>query len=128
MNLNQVTAPCTNLADSVTFYQQLGLKLIVHSPSHYARFECPEGGSTFSLHVVETKSADEAPYIYFESTDLDEKVATLQRRGIIFDSLPEDKSWLWREARLKDPYGNQLILYFAGKNRLYPPWRLKEAE
>jgi hypothetical protein len=36
-----------------------------------------------------------------------------------------DQTWLWREARLKDPDGNQLILYSAGKNRKDPPWKIK---
>ena len=128
MNLNQVTVPCTNLAQSITFYQKLGLKLIVHSKDHYARFECPDGSSTFSLHVVEEKGVGEAPYIYFECSKLDETVDNLLSQGISFDHLPKDQSWLWREARLKDPYGNQLILYFPGENRLNPPWRLEESK
>jgi hypothetical protein len=39
--------------------------------------------------------------------------------------MPNNKSWLWREARLKDPDNNQLILYYAGINRQNPPWRIK---
>jgi hypothetical protein len=27
---------------------------------------------------------------------------------------------------LKDPAGNQIILYHGGENRKYPPWRLKD--
>ncbi|MEM8897547.1 MAG: VOC family protein [Bacteroidota bacterium] len=126
MNLNQVTVPCTDLSESISFYQKLGLKLIVHSTDHYARFECPDGSSTFSLHVVEQKGKGEAPYVYFECKNLDESVENLLKEGIKFDHLPQDQSWLWREARLKDPYGNQLVLYYAGENRLYPPWRLEE--
>lgn len=49
MNLNQVTIPSLDLSKSVPFYQQLGLKLIVESQPHYARFECPDGNSTFSI-------------------------------------------------------------------------------
>ncbi|MEM7380928.1 MAG: VOC family protein, partial [Bacteroidota bacterium] len=40
------------------------------------------------------------------------------------EELPRDQSWLWREARLKDPDGNTLILYHAGENRKNPPWRI----
>ena len=40
--------------------------------------------------------------------------------------MPSDKRWLWREVRLKDPDNNQLILYFAGENRLNPPWRIND--
>ena len=34
--------------------------------------------------------------------------------------------YLWREARLRDPDGHDVRLYFAGENRLNPPWRMKE--
>jgi hypothetical protein len=49
----------------------------------------------------------------------------LIKAGIDFEELPNDKPWLWRESRLKDPDGNQIILYFAGSNRTNPPWRIE---
>ena len=57
---------------------------------------------------------------------LDEHVNQLVSKGILFEEMPNDKRWLWREARLKDPDNNQLILYYAGENRLNPPWRIKD--
>lgn len=124
MNLNQVTVPSINLKTSVAFYQQLGLKLIVSSSPHYARFECPDGDSTFSIHLVKSLPEAEGIYVYFECSNLDEQVGMLLQAGIEFDQLPEDQRWLWREARLKDPDGNQLILFYGGKNRKHPPWRI----
>lgn len=124
MNLNQVTLPTLELSRSVSFYQQLGLKLIVGPTSDYARFECPAGGSTFSVHMVESLPSGEGGAIYFECEDLDEHCAALQQAGIVFDEPPSDRSWLWREARLRDPDGNRLILYYGGENRLNPPWRV----
>ena len=53
-------------------------------------------------------------------------VNKLVSKGILFEGMPNDKRWLWREARLKDPDNNQLILYYAGENRLNPPWRIKD--
>lgn len=53
MNLNQITLPVINLEKSIRFYETLGLTLIVKTLPHYARFECSEGMSTFSLHQVE---------------------------------------------------------------------------
>jgi catechol 2,3-dioxygenase-like lactoylglutathione lyase family enzyme len=53
MNLNQITVPVLDVEKSIAFYEMLGLKLIVKELPHYARFECPEGNSTFSLHQVE---------------------------------------------------------------------------
>jgi len=32
---------------------------------------------------------------------------------------------LWREAELFDPGGNRILLYFAGQNRINPPWRIR---
>jgi catechol 2,3-dioxygenase-like lactoylglutathione lyase family enzyme len=125
MKLNQITLPVSDIERSVGFYKSLGFKLIVLSLPEYARFEC-EGGSTFSLHRLDTRSSGEGIWIYFESENLDERVAALQATGIVFDELPNDKPWLWREARLKDPDGNQLILYKAGENRLSPPWKIHE--
>ena len=124
MNLNQVTVPSLDLEVAIPFYERLGLKLIVKAMPHYARFACPAGDSTFSLHQVENLPKGDGVSVYFECEDLDERVTRLQYEGITFDLQPTDQRWLWREARLKDPDGNQLILYFAGKNRLYPPWRI----
>lgn len=125
MNLNQVTLPTNNLSQSKAFYQTLGLKLIVDAPPHYARFECPEGDSTFSLHQVDHPVIDNGTAIYFECLDLDERVKDLQTFGLIFELLPTDQSWRWREARLRDPAGNLIILFFAGKDRKNPPWRIE---
>ena len=125
MNLNQITIPSLDLNVSVSFYRKLGLELIVDALPAYARFQCEEGNSTFSIHKVSELPVGDGVHIYFECQCLDEKVEELILKGIEFDELPNDKSWLWREARLKDPDLNQLILFYAGENRLYPPWRLK---
>ncbi|WP_437399033.1 VOC family protein [Flagellimonas lutimaris] len=124
MNLNQITVPSLDLTKSIAFYETLGLKLIVKSLPHYARFECPDGDSTFSLHQTEELPKGEGIYVYFECENLDEQVETLKQKGIQFDLEPTDQKWLWREARLKDVDGNQLILFHGGENRLNPPWRI----
>lgn len=124
MNLNQVTVPSLDLTRSIPFYEKLGLKLIVEALPHYARFECPDGAATFSIHQTNELPKGAGIYVYFECEQLDEYVAALKERGIEFDLEPTNQRWLWREARLKDVDGNQLILYHAGENRLNPPWRI----
>lgn len=124
MNLNQVTIPSKDLSVSVPFYKKLGLKLIVDALPNYARFECPDGESTFSIHKTEELPTGSGIYVYFECKNLDELTANLIDKGIVFDEEPQDKRWLWREARLKDPDGNQLILYYGGENRKNPQWRI----
>lgn len=122
MNLSQVTLPARDYAASVDFYRTLGLTQIVDSPGRYARFECP-GGATLSIHV----EAEEGPggaAICFESADLDAWVERLVAAGIVFDEPPGDRRWLWREAYLRDPAGNRLVLFRAGENRRWPPWRI----
>ena len=63
--------------------------------------------------------------VYFECEQLDEKVRQLQVNGYIFSQEPKDEKWLWREARISDPSGNVICLYWAGENRQNPPWRLQ---
>jgi catechol 2,3-dioxygenase-like lactoylglutathione lyase family enzyme len=125
MRLNQVTVPSRNLDLAIPFYEQIGMQLIVKALPHYARLVCPDG-STFSIHLSDKLPEGDGIWVYFECDHLDAEVARLSASGIVFETQPEDQSWLWREARLKDPDGNQLIFYFAGENRLNPPWRLEE--
>ncbi len=126
MNLNQITVPSLDLNKSIPFYQKLGLNLIVEALPHYARFECPDGNSTFSIHQVEKLPSGDGIHVYFECEDLDKHVSGLADKGIEFEEKPNDKRHLWREARLKDLDGNQLILFYAGENRLNPPWRIDD--
>ena len=125
MNLNQITVPVKDIPRSIRFYSKLGLKLIVEALPEYARFELPEGEATFSLHRVDSLPTGEGIWVYFETERLDARVAEFQKEGLQFEELPEDKRWLWREARLRDPDGNLLILYHAGRNRKEPPWRIE---
>jgi len=74
MNLNQITIPVLDVEKLIQFYQKLGLKLIVHSTSHYARLECGNGGTTFLLHKVENNNQNSGIWIYFEIDNLDEKI------------------------------------------------------
>ncbi|WP_378187429.1 VOC family protein [Aquimarina sp. W85] len=125
MNLNQITVPSLDLTKSVPFYEKLGLKLIVNALPHYARFQCPDGNSTFSIHQTDELPKGDGIYVYFECKDLDKKVEEVKQKGIRFDLEPTDQNWLWREAKLKDVDGNQLILFYGGDNRLNPPWRVE---
>jgi hydroxymethylpyrimidine/phosphomethylpyrimidine kinase len=129
MRFNQVTVPLTDYAASVAFYRLLGLKLIVDSPPRYARFELPEGDggepSTLSIENVDGWTGGDWPEIWFETDRLDEAVARLKAAGVAVEG-PVDTGYLWREAQLRDPAGNRIKLYFAGKNRRFPPWRVKD--
>ena len=124
MNLNQVTLPVTDFDRNVAFYRDMGFTLIVHSPPRYARFECPVGDSTFSLHAVDHEVNTAGVVVYFECADLDARVKQLVAAGFAFSQLPTDERWLWREARLIDPSGNVICLFWSGENRKNPPWRI----
>ncbi len=91
---------------------------------HYARFECPDGNSTFSIHKTDKLPSGDGIYVYFECENLDQQAEKLIKKGFKFDHEPIDQRWLWREARLKDLDGNQLILFYGGENRINPPWRI----
>jgi catechol 2,3-dioxygenase-like lactoylglutathione lyase family enzyme len=127
MRLNQVTVPSTDVEASVRFYTLLGLIQIVAS-DHYARFVCPDGDATFSVHEVNDARVGEGTVVYFECDDLDTKIQELIEADLVVASEPTDQRWLWREARLQDPDGNEICLYHAGENRLNPPWRLTSSK
>lgn len=124
MNLNQITIPSLNLEIAVEFYKTLGLHLIVDALPRYARFECPHGNTTLSIHLVDVLPQGDGITLYFEDDNLDQLVTELKTKGIIFMTEPEDQRWLWREAHLLDPDGNKLILFHAGEARKNPPWRI----
>jgi len=124
MNLNQVTLPVINMVEAIKFYSDLGLTQIVDTP-HYARFSCVESNATLSLSLTENNFNNGA-VIYFEHRDLDSYVEELQKKGVEFAQLPTDQRYLWREAVLLDPSNNKIKLYWAGENRLNPPWKMKD--
>lgn len=123
MNLNQVTLTSSDLEQTKVFYRKLGFELIVDTP-HYLRFVCSQGDSTFSF--VYSNKVLNSTTIYFEHEALDEKVNYLITKGIEFLQMPSDKDYLWREAVLIDPSGNKIKLYWAGENRLNPPWKVSK--
>jgi Glyoxalase/Bleomycin resistance protein/Dioxygenase superfamily len=126
MRLNQITLPALEVIKTRDFYLNLDFTLIVDGPD-YVRLQAPKGGTTLSIQKVERLPSGPCPKLYLEAQSaeaLNAQVQKLQNQGIRFDSSPTDRSWLWREAWVSDPAGNKLCLYFAGENRLNPPWRV----
>ncbi|MFK7977141.1 MAG: VOC family protein [Halioglobus sp.] len=82
MNLNQVTVQSTDISESIKFYTDLGLVLIVED-KHYARFECPMGDSTFSVDIADQNQVSNT-VVYFEVVNLKETVANLKVKGLEF--------------------------------------------
>ncbi|MBX2857863.1 MAG: VOC family protein [Cellvibrionaceae bacterium] len=125
MNMNQITLPVRDMDIATDFYRKMGFLQIVDTP-HYARFECPDGDATFSLSL-EAAEFSSGSAIYFEHEMLDKLVNELKTKGFEFDQEPTDMRYLWREAILHDPSGNKIKLYWAGKNRRNPPWRVERS-
>ena len=109
LNLNQVLVQVDDFEAALTFYQALGLRLIVSERGDYARFETPDGSSTFSISLADRVHAN-GTEICFEVDDVDAACAQLKARGLTLESEPEDKSWLWREASLRDPSDNRILI------------------
>jgi catechol 2,3-dioxygenase-like lactoylglutathione lyase family enzyme len=127
MRMNHITLIVSDLERSKAFYKSLGLVQIVDSPPRYARFVLPDGDSTLSIEVT-----GEVPghgfELFLECDRLDDVVKELKNKGLVFEQDPTDMFYLWREARLRDPDGHDIRLYFAGKNRLDPPWKIPAVE
>lgn len=125
MNMNQITIHSQDVTRSLDFYQLLGLQLVVDAAPGYVRLACPQGDSTFSI-----SHSDEPPStsitVYFEVSDVDKTREKLMLKGIQFITAATEKKWLWRETELYDPDGHRLKIYAAGRNRHFPPWRVKQ--
>jgi len=126
MRFNHITLIVSDFERSRAFYATLGLIQIVDAPPRYARFQFPDGEATLSIEVTGEHPATSTAQLYFECADVDASVAALKSKGLSFEQDPTDMSYLWREARLRDPDGHDLRLYNAGDNRLNPPWKIKD--
>ena len=124
MQLNQITLPVHNMIAAVKFYQLLGCTLVVDTP-HYARLKAPSNNTTLSLSLTDERFSNGA-IIYFETAQLDADYARLCEQGVTFDQPPPDQRYLWREATLRDPSDNKIKLFYAGDNRLSPPWAVAD--
>jgi hydroxymethylpyrimidine/phosphomethylpyrimidine kinase len=128
LRLNQVTLGAKDMAASVSFYERLGLTLIVDAAPRYVRFEFPDppdGGepATLSLHGVDPDwtAPTNWPLIYFEVDDI---AAFLDDAGVTPITEPELKSYAWEEVDIHDPSGNPIRIFKAGKARRFPDWRI----
>ena len=124
MRLNHITLIVSDFERSKEFYRALGLIQIVDTPPRYARFQLPDGDATLSIEVTGATSATDGVEIFFECDDVDAEVQRLKERGLAFTQDPTDMFYLWREARLRDPDGYDIRLYYGGENRLNPPWKM----
>ena len=124
MRLNHVTLIVSHLDTSIAFYRALGFKPIVLEEPRSVRFILPDGDATLSLEMTGEPVDESTAQVYLEFENLDDVCTQLKANGMVFEQEPTDMDYLWREARLRDPDGHQVRLYFAGNNRLNPPWRL----
>jgi catechol 2,3-dioxygenase-like lactoylglutathione lyase family enzyme len=112
MRFDHVTLVVTDLERSKAFYGTLGLTQLVDAPPRYARFTFPDGDSTLSLEVTDDAGAVAPPLsqLFFECEAVDDTVAALQSKGMVFTQEPQDMFYGWREARLRDPDGHDVRL------------------
>lgn len=128
MFLSHITLLVSDISRSKAFYEALGLELIVDA-AHYCRFRANlDGKGSQTLSISHTNGPIGAScHVGFEfetPEDLDSFARNLVRRGLVLSESPQDRSWLWRDAILHDPDGHEILLLFAGENKLNPPWRV----
>lgn len=122
MSFNHVTIGCNDFAATSDFYRLIGLSQIVNNTANrYARFEAANA-ATLSIHGTDITGG--SSIIYLEHPAIDEYCSSLAAQGVIFDHMPRNEKWGWREARLRDPSGNIICIYWAGDFRRFPPWRI----
>lgn len=130
MRFSHVTLMVSEVPRSRAFYLQLGFELIVDT-AHYCRFlpTIGDGDGTVSIeqHHGPIASGAQLGLEFSSAVDLDAYVATLRARGIDIAEAPIDRPWLWRDARVFDPDRHEWMLFFAGPNKLHPPWRVAPA-
>ncbi|MCG8440680.1 MAG: VOC family protein [Caulobacterales bacterium] len=129
LRLNQVTLAMTDAPASIAFYEALGFTLIVDAAPRYVRFEAPapgDGGepTTLSLRHEPGWTGCDWPLSYLEVEDVDAQLERLKPLGLRPLAPAETRSYLWREADLRDPAGNRLRLHHAGAARRFPPGRV----
>ncbi len=124
MRLNHLTLEVRDVEKSARFYVNLGLVLIVVNYPDYARLSSPEEMTTLSLRRATIGGPGGRASVHLEVDDVDAAVDELQSRGLSFVRFPVDQPYLWREAALLDPDGYEVFIYYAGENRLNPPWRV----
>lgn len=130
MRLSHVTLFVSDIPRARAFYLALGFELIVDE-SHYCRFltriDEGQGDETLSIerHAGSPTPAAQLGLEFPNREALDQYVAVLAARGVRVIEGPVDRSWLWRDARVLDPDGHEWMLFFAGENKLNPPWRVR---
>lgn len=132
MRLSHVTLFVSDVARSRDFYLALGFELLVDAP-HYCRFHARtgegEGDETISIEHRPARPTPAAQIgIEHPSREaLDAYVTALIARGVTIAEGPLDRSWGWRDARVFDPDGHELMFFHAGANKLDPPWSVRRA-
>jgi len=121
VDFNHVLIYVRDVKRAVKFYRdRLGFQMI-EEVEGYARLRSPKGNSTLGLHHLSGRKRpphhQRGISLYFEVKNLDRFCRKLSSEGVKFDQLPEDMPWGWRHAYLRDPDGNELSLYWAGKKR-----------
>jgi catechol 2,3-dioxygenase-like lactoylglutathione lyase family enzyme len=106
---------------AVSFYEQLGMRLIEQFGDGYARLRSPKGNTTIALHQIGediATTAAEGIRLYFEIPELERACRKLAARGMQFKQMPQRMPWGWTHAYLDDPDGHEISLYLAGRQRL----------
>lgn len=123
LDFNHAMIYTADLARALRFYRdRLGFEVLDEYPGTYVRLKSPGSTTTIALHLVDpgqTMTTDaEGLRLYFEVAELDAFCRALAARGVRFEQMPEDMSWGWRHAYLRDPDGHRISLYRAGDARL----------
>jgi catechol 2,3-dioxygenase-like lactoylglutathione lyase family enzyme len=105
MRFNHITLIVADLERSKEFYGTLGLLQIVDAPPRYARFRFPEGDATLSVEVTGEATPPSSSQLFFECAALDQTVAELKSKGLVFEQDPTDMSYSGARPAFATPTG-----------------------
>lgn len=116
---NHITVPSLDLKAAIAFYTGIGMELIEHEFQHHAHFENKEHEVIFTAYF-NPKLPEQPVTVYFE-TDGIEVFELRFHESVLSPTIYRD--WGGKDLTLRDPDGNNVVLYQKDTPTTVTPWQ-----